>query len=90
MVKPFSLVLETGIEPVRLYGTRDFKSRASASSATRATSYIINQNLSIVNNFPIRFLTYKITIKMSKDIKILIQMYDRIINTNERTGYINE
>ena len=25
MVKPFSLVLETGIEPVRLYGTRDFK-----------------------------------------------------------------
>ena len=26
LVKPFSVVLETGIEPVRLYGARDFKS----------------------------------------------------------------
>lgn len=25
LVKPFSMVLETGIEPVRLYGARDFK-----------------------------------------------------------------
>ena len=27
LVKPFSVVLETGIEPVRLYGARDFKRR---------------------------------------------------------------
>ena len=30
------LVPETGLEPVRTYGSRDFKSRASASSATPA------------------------------------------------------
>ena len=27
LVKPFSRVVETGIKPVRLYGTRDFKRR---------------------------------------------------------------
>ncbi len=47
----YQMVLETGIEPVRLYGTRDFKSRASACSATRATLIIINQNTEYVNAF---------------------------------------
>ena len=48
------MVPETGIEPARGISSRDFKSRASASSATPAnllvTLYSIPQKMCVVNS----------------------------------------
>ncbi len=38
-MNPFSMVPEAGFEPARSFGTRDFKSLASANSATPAYKY---------------------------------------------------